>query len=498
MRNIVLRKIAGRLEACWHAGGALVRAASAGSAVPSLSTLAFALALALMVPLLVLWTLALLAGHGPLLATADHPVLGMAFAGTVSNALVEKRQEFAAKQKELAEAFEIAKDGAVYDFSRKAALDKLGATDSSDAVAKIKSRNIELEYLSRELEQAELKEARVSLDMRNEQRNQPATLAAGAHPSEMKSRSFGQMVAESKEYKEFHKAGARSGRHAVVDVDVSLKTLMQVAVDGFPPESVRTGLLVEGVTRPIQVLDLIPVRQISQAVDKYMEETTRTHAAAETSEGATFNESTFIWTERTQAVEKITDSIPATDEQLEDEAQLSSIIDQRLRFGLRQRLDLQVLVGNGTSPNLSGILDRATSSQAKGSDPIFDAVFKALTKVRFTGRAMPNAMVFHPNDWQDIRLTRTADGQYIMGNPATPGASSLFGLPVAISDALTENTGLVGDFANFCYIGERRGIQVLVGYTGTQFVEGKRTIRADMRACFTVTRPTAFCTVTGI
>jgi HK97 family phage major capsid protein len=115
-----------------------------------------------------------------------------------------------------------------------------------------------------------------------------------------------------------------------------------------------------------------------------------------------------------------------------------------------------------------------------------------------TGRAVPNAFIYHPNDWQDVRLMRTADGQYIMGNPSQPGATTLFGLPVVVSDAITENTALTGDFANFCYIGERRGIEVAVGYVGDQFKEGKRTIRADLRACMTVTRAAAFCKITGL
>jgi hypothetical protein len=413
-----------------------------------------------------------------------------------SNALVEKREKFVAKQKELAEVFEVAKDGDRYDLSRKAALDKLGATDSSDAVAKIKARNIELEVMSNELQAAELAEVKNGITRRENERNQPVSIYQ-PHPVEQKARSFGELVTKSKQYEEYRAGGARAGMHATVEVDMDLKTLMETT-NGYAPHSPRTGLHVEAVTRPIQVLDLIPTRPINQAVDKYMEETTRTHSAAEKSEGAAYAESAFVWTERTQAVEKITDSLPVTDEQLEDGGQLSSIIDQRLRFGLRQRLDLQVLVGDGTSPNLSGILDRSTQTQAKGSDPVFDAVFKALTLVRFTGRAIPNALVFHPNDWQDIRLTRTTAGEYIMGNPATPGPMALFGLPVALSDALTENTGLAGDFNNFCYIGERRGIQVLVGYVGDQFKEGKRTIRADLRACFTVTRPYAFCTITGI
>jgi hypothetical protein len=45
---------------------------------------------------------------------------------------------------------------------------------------------------------------------------------------------------------------------------------------------------------------------------------------------------------------------------------------------------------------------------------------------------------------------------------------------------------------------ERRGVDVQVGYVGTQFTEGKRTVRADMRANLTLFRPAAFSAVTGL
>ena len=48
------------------------------------------------------------------------------------------------------------------------------------------------------------------------------------------------------------------------------------------------------------------------------------------------------------------------------------------------------------------------------------------------------------------------------------------------------------------YIGENKGVDVQVGYVGDQFKEGKKTIRADFRVCFTVTRKAAFASVTGI
>ena len=112
---------------------------------------------------------------------------------------------------------------------------------------------------------------------------------------------------------------------------------------------------------------------------------------------------------------------------------------------------------------------------------------------------MPDYVVLHHNDWQEIRLLRTADGIYIWGDPALRGPEMIWGLPVVKSDALTAGTGLVGDFGNWCMMFDRRkGIDVQVGFTGAQFVQGKQTIRADFRAAFVVFRPTAFATVTGI
>jgi HK97 family phage major capsid protein len=410
-------------------------------------------------------------------------------------ALVEQRAQFAAKQKELGDVMAMAKDGAAYDLGRKTVLEALGASDAADALDKVKARNRELEAMNIDLANAEAKAIAEGVSQREAARNTPISLERGAHqPAEIKHRSWGERVTEAKEYK-----GTNFSRNGAVSVyldDIGLKTLMETTA-GFAPEATRSGLLVEAATRPIQVLDLIPTRPTTQNADKYMEETTHTNNAAEKAEGVAYAESVYVWTERSQPVEKVTNSLPVTDEQLEDAPQVASIINTRLTFGLRQRIDLQVLVGDGTAPNLKGILDHSIQEQAKGADPIFDAVFKALTKVRVTGRAMPNAIIAHPNDWQDIRLTRTADGQYIMGPPSTPGATTLFGLPVAISDALTENSVLIGDFLNFCYISERRGVDVQVGYVGDQFKEGKRTIRADVRVAMTVTRANAFCKVTG-
>ncbi len=407
--------------------------------------------------------------------------------------LVEQREALAAKQKDLNEVMELA--GKDLDFSRADVLKRLGASDAADATHKFKIWTREAEGLGRDLDRAEVKYAAERNRERQAEIERP--VEGVEHPAGYQSKSWAQRFVESKEFKASKASKGHSPQPFTLDIDI--KTLMSTTA-GFAPESVRSGLLVEKATRPVQVTDLIPTFPISQPSFVYMEETTRTHSAAEGSESSTFNESVFVWTQRTSTVRKITDSIPVTDEQLEDEMQVRSLLEQRLSFGLRQRLDQQILTGDGNAPNLTGFLSTGSiQTQAKGSDPTIAAFMKALTLVRFTGRANPTGAVFHPNDWQDILLSQNSNGDYLFGNPFMgAGPTSLFGIPVALSDALTENTGLVVDFTNFTRLDDRRGVSIMMGYTGSQFVEGKNTLRADMRVAFTVTRPAAVCKITGI
>lgn len=410
-----------------------------------------------------------------------------------SAALVEKREAFAAKQKALGEVLELA--GNDLDFSRKPVLEKLGAADAADATIKFKNWNREAEAMGQDLARAELKASADRYQEREAERNTPIDRVTQPGTEDGRSQNWARQFVESKQFKQ----SKEDGRDYPFVMDISLKTLFETAA-GFAIENVRSGILVEKATRPIQVVDGIPTFPINQAALVYMEETTRTHSSAERAEGTAYPESAFVWTQKSSPVQKIADSIPVTDEQLEDADQVESLLRQRLGFGVRQRLDQQVLIGNGTAPNLRGVNNVVgIGVQAKGADNNLAAFYKALTLIRFTGRAQPSLAIFHPNDWQDFVLSTNAGGDFMFGNPFQGIAPmSLFGIPVAISDAQTEGTGLVGDFANFSRLDDRRGVQVQTGYVGTQFTDGKVTLRADLRAAFTVTRPAAFVQITGI
>lgn len=402
-------------------------------------------------------------------------------------ALKDAEGRLKAKQDELGKIF--AEAGETVDLSKVKSVS--GANDSKSVAEYIRQLNAECGDLAKEYEGlVEVqKAAAYAAGLPNGGGTEGGSGTKG-NLGDGEQKSFGELFTGSSAFK---------SKGSTAELDMDLKTLMTTSA-GWVPETTRTGKVVEYATRPIQILDLIPTTTTGQSAVTYMEETTFTNNAAEAAEAGTYGEAALALTERSSTVRKVAVFLPVTDEQLEDEAQARGYVNNRLPFMLRQRLDSQLLVGDGTAPNLRGINNVVgIQTQAKGADPVPDAVYKAMTLVRVTGRAMPNAYVTNPTDWQDVRLLRTADGIYIWGNPSEAGPERIWGLQVVQSDAQTLNTGLVGDFANYAELAMRRGIDVQVSNShSTYFIEGKQAIRADLRAAFVCYRPAAFCTVTGI
>jgi HK97 family phage major capsid protein len=206
-----------------------------------------------------------------------------------------------------------------------------------------------------------------------------------------------------------------------------------------------------------------------------------------------------VWTPTTDEVEVVQTWIPASRPLLDDEPQMQSVITGMLAKRLQKTVSDDLLVGSGATPVIWGMFTRTGfQTQAKGVDPTFDAIHKAITLCRVTGDANPNLAVFHPNDWQDIRLTRTTDGIYILGNPTEAGPMRIWGLPVVVSTGMTQNTGGVVD-TSFTTIFENGGVVVEASTEySTYFTERTIALAVSRRLAAFHYRPAAACTITGI
>lgn len=397
-------------------------------------------------------------------------------------------RQVAQKREELMAIFTKAKTGDTYDL------------DASQ-LEEIRNRNAELDELSKQFEAAREIERIAEANERELKRLEelkPLPLITDERKP-IATKSIGEMFVESKEFKQFGAGGAQGWARAA-ELDIDLKTVFSTGA-GWAPEVLRTGKVVLSAQRPPTLIDTIPWTETTQSAVQYMEETTFTNTAAETAEAGSYPEATLALTERTVTVRKIAVHLPTTDEQLDDVPRVRDYIDNRLMLMLQQRLNTQIVTGDNTGANLDGILraGRGIQTQAKGTDPVLDAIFKGITKVRYTGFAEPTAIWMHPNDWQDIRLTKNTTGDlYVYGNPADPGPERIFGIPVVQNGAVTENTAIVGDFQLYSELAYRRGVDIQVGFNADDFTKGKKTIRADFRVAFILYRLSAFCSVTGI
>lgn len=409
-------------------------------------------------------------------------------------ALKDARNHLNAKRDDLAKI--LAEAGPEYDMSRVKSLDG----DTHAKVAEIGKMNAEIDDLKGKFDELLVvgRAAAAAAEGKEPDAGETGSDKGADGPRVKTGRArIGDLLVESQAVKGYT-PGSSMGPMAHLDID--LKTLFATSA-GWDPEDLRTGRVVDYATRPApHVVDFIPQTTTTMSSVKYMEETTFTNAAAEASEGGTYAESALALTEQSSEVRKIATFLPVTDEQFEDEPRARMYVENRLPFMLRQRLDSQILVGNGTAPNLRGTENIVgINSQALGADPVPDAIYKAMRAIRDTGFAEPSVVFIRPAKWEAVRLLKTADGVYIWGHPSAPGPMTIWGVPVVETTACTATKAVMGDYATFAELPVRRGIDVQISNShGTYFVEGKLALRADLRTALIHYRPSAFSVVTGL
>lgn len=269
----------------------------------------------------------------------------------------------------------------------------------------------------------------------------------------------------------------------------------------------QPGIVTLGV-RPLMVKDLLAPGATTATTIRYIREKSFTNTAATVAEGAAKPQALFEYEEKDAPVRKIAVFTKVTDELFADYMAMASYINQRLVYMVEQTEDNQLLNGDGTGTNLTGLLQTSgIQTQAKGADTNPDALYKAMTKVRTVGFFEPDGVVINPGDFQILRLSKDTAGQYLGGGPFT-GAygnsplvmfDSIWGKPCAITAAIAAGTALVGAFRLGAQYFQRQGVTVdMTNSDQDDFIKNLMTIRVEERLALAVYRPLAFCTVTGI
>jgi len=333
------------------------------------------------------------------------------------------------------------------------------------------------------------------------------------NPSEEKGESsFGKSVIASKAYKAYTESGAKN-----IQSTIPFEVKANLTTTGYPPESLRQpGILETALRDPNAVINLFDQINTDQNAFVYLEETSFSDNAAEAAEAAAVPEATLGFTERTATISKLGINIPVTDELMADVSGLEGYLNSRLQTMVRLRLDGQLLNGDGSSPNLEGLLDAGKASVGEtnftaytGGLSRIGAIYNAITDIRVSAFTEPDAVVMHPNDWAQIVLQLDADFEGTdsagytakapvftqAGGYASGVAAQLWGLKVVPTTACPEGTILVGKFGGgeAAHVVMRQGMDIAVSDShGENFTKNIMVIRATMRVGFPVYRQAAF------
>lgn len=316
---------------------------------------------------------------------------------------------------------------------------------------------------------------------------------ATAQPEQKGISSWGEQFIKSANYGAF--AGGNLNK-----LRVEVKNTLTGSDTNVAPQ--RNSGIVGGAVLPFAMEALLPSTTTSSNAIEFTKEASFTNSAAEAAEGAQKAESALTWSLVNMPVSTVAHWIKISKQLAADAPALAAYVNTRMRYGVNQKVDTQLVVGDGTAPNISGTYDTGNFTAHGYSNATIAAIsttFKKLVLIRkviadlYAAGYPADAIVLNPADWAtiEIELFTTAAGQTLYSvNEA--GQARLFGLPVIQAIGMAADTFQVGRFSEAYMIYNREGVVVEMSDSdGDNFQKNLITLRAERRLALATEKPAA-------
>lgn len=301
--------------------------------------------------------------------------------------------------------------------------------------------------------------------------------------------SFGAQFTQSESFKHFVSGGAARAR-----IEIKSTILGDEGGPGGITPVQQPSRIVAGPQVPLGVRDILPRGTTTANAIAGIREVSSVNRAAETAEGALKPESDIVLGEYTVPIRTIATFIKVSKQIMDDAPAVASYIDNKLRYFVNERIERQLVIGNGTAPNISGLLDAGnyTAYTATSGDNLADAINRAKYTMWSAGYR-PDAVVVNPADWGALeRLRDGATGAYLYGAPGTSAARNVFGIEIVLSPYVPVGTMLIGAFRVATMLWEREGVVIEAFEQDEDNVQRNLvTIRAEARLGLEVSVPSA-------
>ncbi len=323
--------------------------------------------------------------------------------------------------------------------------------------------------------------------------------ADGYKGTETKAKTWGESLVDSESFASFKAGGTTKAK-------IEVKNTILGEVGGNPsnilvPQDRLPGI-VPGAFRQLTLLDFMPTGATGSNQVEYTRELLWNNQAAETAEGAPKLETDNTFQLVQEPVRTIAHWLRLSKQVLDDAPALSSYVDRRLRHGILQRLESQLIVGTGLGSNLSGIVNAPLRSTlfVPFAGPPPDTQVDSINRAKYLvagAEYQANFVLLNPADWGVIERMKRTDNGYVAGDGAgityinnglTP---VIWGLPVVLSNAVPAGFFAVGDSNAMQLFMRQQATVEMFEQDGTNVTANLVTVRAEMRAAFAVFVPAA-------
>ncbi len=255
--------------------------------------------------------------------------------------------------------------------------------------------------------------------------------------------------------------------------------------------------IIPPLTQRLTVRDLLMQGRTDSNTISWIQETGFNNNADTVAEGGLKPQSDISYEDKTTKVQVIAHHMKASKQILDDAPMLQSTIDGRMRYGLKLKEEMQLLLGDGSGSNLHGIIPQATAF----ADPASMAKYTIIDQLRLaqlqaTLAELPSSgVVLNPIDWAKIELEKDGQGRHIIGVPQGTANRTLWGLPVVETPSIAAGKFLTGAFKMGAQIFDRWDMSTgIATQNEDDFIKNMITILVEERLGLAVYRPEAFIT----
>lgn len=372
----------------------------------------------------------------------------------------------------------------------------------------------------------ELLESFSELDSAEKWINQPENAPvgfgsdAGASGDPLAGKTIGEAFLQSDEFKALKNGKAGANMPSPFEMKIAnmggmwragQKDLYSQGPYQFPGGTVQRDSMIMQPQRTQRIRDLFPVQTTTAAVIEYFRVMGFINGASTVGQRNAGNtafalkpQTTLQFAGEQSPVRTIAHWEAAHRNVLADEPQLRGIIDNELLYGLRLIEDAQIMYGTGAGEDLRGILNTpgiqnylwSNGATLPVADNKVDAIRRAAT-LAFLALYQPTGVVLHPNDWEDMELTKSTTGQYLLAvSIAMGGEQRVWRMPVIDTPAINEGTALVGAFGIGAQLYDREEANIRIAEQHSDFfIRNAVVVLAEERLALAVKRPESFVEV---